>query len=893
MIKGVIEFFRRLFLLPKRTELETGLDEEIRFHIEHQIEKNLRAGMTPKDARQQAMLRFGGVERIKEDTRDQFRSPFLENFVRDLRYAGRALRRAPGFTAVVIVTLGLSLGATTAMFSIVNGIVLRPLPYPNQERLIELVHQAPGFDLDELFASPAIYFAYRDYSRTFESVGLWDWDDSPVTVTGSGQPEAIESVEVTYEVLPILGANPILGRTFNAADDRAGSTPTAILSYGYWKRRFGESNPLGRTLIVDGVPRQIIGVLPQWFRFFDYSADIFYPRQPIRSEAAFPSFDGRGIARLKPGVTLHQANADVERMIPILTKEFGRAGTRWDQGRFGPKLRWLKDTVVGNLNDTLWLLLGTIGLLLLIACANVSNLVLVRAQVRQRELAIRTALGAGSADIARVVFAESAILGFAGGSLGVVVAYLSLPLLLKLGSSDLPQVMTVKIDPTVLLVTVGISLIATLLLAFLPLIHFARPRIQLTNAMESGRSITEGRETNWARHLLLIAQVALALLLLIGSGLMIRTFVRLRQVDPGFSDPQNVLTFQMTIPITEMSDQDEAALRSRLLRMQHAIVENFAVLPGVQAAAFSSFSDGLPLDGDGRQTGFCFQTKAKIECANTLKETQFVSPHFFEALKTPLIAGRSFNWNDVDREQKVVLISENLARAQWGSINAALGKQVADDTSGPWYEIVGVVKDVHHNGLNQPPPETVIYPAVGSDTASFILRSKRIGTTGFLDEIRRAVWSVDKDLTLANVRTLGELYQRSLARTAMTLQLLSITGTMAFVLGLLGVYGIVSFAISQRRREIGIRLALGAEHRGIRQMFVKRALVLVVIGISIGLCVATGLTRLMQSQLFGISPLDPLTHLAVALLVVAAATLASYVSAQRATLLNPVEILKA
>ena len=243
MTKGVIEFFRRLFLLPKRTELETGLDEEIRFHIEHQIEKNLRAGMTPDDARRQAMLKFGGVERIKEDTRDQFRSPFLENFIRDLRYAGRALWRVPGFTAVVIVTLGLSIGATTAMFSIVNGIVLRPLPYPSQERLIELVHQAPGFDLDQLFAGPAIYFTYRDHSRTFESVGLWDWDDSPVTVTGSGQPEAIESVEVTHEVLPILGANPILGRTFNVADDRAGSTPTAILSYGYWKRRFGGSNP--------------------------------------------------------------------------------------------------------------------------------------------------------------------------------------------------------------------------------------------------------------------------------------------------------------------------------------------------------------------------------------------------------------------------------------------------------------------------------------------------------------------------------------------------------------------------------------------------------------------------------------------------------------------------
>jgi predicted permease len=326
--------------------------------------------------------------------------------------------------------------------------------------------------------------------------------------------------------------------------------------------------------------------------------------------------------------------------------------------------------------------------------------------------------------------------------------------------------------------------------------------------------------------------------------------------------------------------------------MKHAILDRLAAVGGVESAGFSAFNDGLPLDGDGRSNSIFVEGRTPVDGVVSPKEIQFVSPHFFETLRTPLIAGRTFDWNDIYKDRRVVLVSENLARAEWGSASVALGKRIGQRRTGPWSEVVGVVKDVHHNGLSQPAPETVIFPVVPSDTASFVIRSARVGTIGFLEDLRKAVWSVNGNLSLASEQTLGDLYQRSMARTSMTLQLLAITGTMALLLGLIGIYGVVSYAISQRRREIGIRLALGAAQGEVRWMFVRHALVLVGIGVAIGLGAAVWLTRLMQSQLFGVSPLDPLTHLGVALALLAAAGLASYVSARRASALDPVEVLK-
>jgi predicted permease len=890
VIRLLVGAWQRLRSGRRRDELEAGLDEEIRFHVDRQTEKLVQAGLPAEEARRQALIRFGGIADVRESTRDQFRAGAIEDLLRDVRYAARALRRDPGFTTVATATLALGIGATTAMFSVVNGVLLRPLPYPEQDRLVELVHEAPGLGNGRILASPAVYFGYRDHSRTFEAVGLWDWDSSPVTVTGLGEPESVRSVEVTHEVLGMLGGDPALGRGFGPSDDVPGGAATAVVSHGYWRRRLGGVSPVGRTLVVNGVTREVIGVLPESFQFFDYPADIFYPMQLERSEARFPQSDGRGLARLKPGVTLERANDDVRRMIPLVNAEFGRSGRTLDRMGFGPDLRPLKEMIVGDLDDTLWLLMGTIVLLLLVACTNVANLVLVRTQSRRPELAVRTALGARWTDLARVVLAENAILGLAGGAIGLALARSSLPYLLALGADDLPYVMAVRVDLTVLASAVVVSALATFGFAAVPLVRLARPRAPLAASLGGGtRGIAEGREGNRTRHALLVVQVALALVLLVGCGLMVRTFVTLRQVEPGFQDASTVQTFQITLPA---GTADAVTEPGPIVRMQHAIAERLATVPGVRSAGFTSAQDGLPLDGDGRRSTVLVEGEPASETPLALKELQFASPGFFETMMTPLVAGRAFEWRDVYQGRPVALVSESFARSRWGSAGAAIGRRVSQRQAGPWLDVVGVVADVRHDGLDAPAPETLVLPPIARETATFVVRSERAGTPAFLDEVRRAVWAVNGSLSLAGVQTLGDLYERSMARTSMTLRLLAITGLLALLLGLVGVYGVVGYAIGQRRREIGLRIALGSGPGAVRCLFVRQALVLVAMGVAIGLPAAAVLTRLMESQLFGISPLDPATHLGVGLLLLAAGGLASYVSAHRATTLDPVEVLK-
>jgi putative ABC transport system permease protein len=893
MMRTLMELWRRLRSLPQRSAVEAGMDEEIRFHVEQQTEKNVRAGMAPDEARRQALIRFGAQQTVTESIRDEFRAVILEDLVRDIRCAARALRRAPGFTIAATLILALGIGATTAIFSVVNGVVLRPLPYPDQDRLVDLVHVVGSAGSARISGSPAVYFGYRDHGGVFDAVGHWDSDNSPATITGVSQPETVPSVEVTHEIPTMLGATPIAGRSFTQHDDVPGAAPTVMISYGYWQRRFGGVGGVGQTLVVDGVPREIIGVLPPWFRFFGHDAALFYPLQLNRSEATFPAGDGRGIALLKEGVTLEQANADVARIIPILDAEF--PGGDAAEMRFTPRLTWLKDGVVGNLDDTLWLLMGTIALLLAIACANVANLVLVRTQARVSELAVRSALGAGWAALARVVSSESVLLALVGGVVGLVLAYISLPLLLSFGNADLPQVMTVSIDSSVLLVALGATLVSALVFAWLPLFHFARPRRFGALALRGdGRGVTAGREKNRTRNLLIVVQVALALVLLVGAGLMARTFQTLRAIDPGFRDPESVQTFHLTIPAAALGEgaQSPDDARQRTVSMQRQVIVQVKEIPRVQDAGFSSSNDGLPLDGDGRTGPIYFEGRVTAGGLGSSVEQHVVSPGFFETLRTPLIAGRTFEWADVER-RGVVLVSENLARAEWGSPQAAIGERIAIDDDGPWFEIVGVAADFPQYSLEAAPPKTAIFPAMARNaTATFVVRTDRAGTAAFVEDLRKAVASVNGLLAPAEVRTLGEMYAQSMARTSMTLVLLATTGGMALLLGVIGVYGMVSYAVGQQRREISIRLALGAVHSDVRRAFVRDALFLVGAGVVVGLVAATGLTRFMASQLFGVSPLDVATHVTVALMLVGASGLASYLSAHRASTLDPAEVLK-
>jgi putative ABC transport system permease protein len=876
--------------MAQRARFERDLDEEIRFHVQRQTEDLIAVGVPPDEARRQALIRFGGVQSNKDHARDQRRGSRLAWLARDLQYAWRALWRAPGFTWVAVLILAIGIGATTAMFSIVNGVLLRPLPYPHHDRLIELVHTSAT--VTEILASPALYFGYRDNGRVFAAVGLWNWNDSPVTVSGMGEPESVPSVQVTHEVLSILGGTAVLGRTFRASDDAPGAPPPLILSHGYWQRRFGGADPVGRTLVVGGVPRQIVGVLPRSFRFFDYDADLYYPLRPDRAAARFPGFGGRGIARLKEGVTLAQANADAARVIAQVAQEFGRApaGTF----RITPALRPLKDSVVGDVGGTLWILLGTIALLLAIACADVANLLLVRTQARSAELIVRAALGAGWTAIARILVAESVLLSAAGGVAGLGVAYVSLPLLVRLGGDDLPGVMAVTIDATVLAVAFGATLLTSLVCALVPLVPLATRKLPLVGVLRaSGRVVVGARPANRIRQGLVVAQVAVALVLLIGAGLMTRTFVTLRTVDPGFHDPEGVLTFVVTLPRVR-AEATPVAARERMLRTQRAIAERLAHVAGVESVGFASGVDPLPLDGDGSIISILpyIDGRQPVDGVARAWESQRVAPGFFETMRTGIVAGRAFAWRDLDEGRSVMMVSESVARREWGSTAAAVGRRISPGPGDSGSEVIGVFQDVHHDGVAQPAAETVALPLAPGDTATYVVRSARVATPGFVSDLRTAVWAVDPSLSLARVRTLGELYANSMARTSMALTLLIATGIMALVLGLIGIYGVVSHAVSQRRNEIGVRLALGARQGDIRAMFVKQALILVLVGVAVGLGAASAVTRFLESQLFGVRPLDPATHVGVALVLAAVGVAASYVSARRGTTLDPATVLR-
>ena len=811
----------------------------------------------------------------------------------ELRQTIRRLFRAPGFTLTTALTLAIGIGATTAIFSVVNGILLKPLPFPESEQLVALRHQLPGLGRSDFAASPAIYFTYREHANVFESVALYTYNRA--SVTGTGEPEEVRRLLATHDLLGTLGVSPLLGRAFTAADDQEGNPPVVMLSYSYWQRRFGGADDaVGRALVVDGAPHEIIGVLPADFRFLEQPAEIAAPARPSRLFAFVPSFGERGIARLKPGVTLAEASADVRRMLPILYQTFpmvpGMTRPQLDEMGFGPSLRLLKDDVVGELDDVLWVLMGTIVMLLLVACANVANLALVQAETRAHELALRAALGAGRTTIARGLLLETALLGVVGGAIGLGLAAASLPQLLSFAAEELPDTLAVAIDARVLAFALTVSVGCGLLFGSMPVVKYAGPRISAVLST-AGRGYGASRERHRARNSLVIVQVALALVLLVASGLMIRSFAALRDVNPGFTAADEIQTFRISIP------QAMAPELGRVVRMQNALEERLAAVPGVDAVGFSSGE--LPLLSSGPISPFQREDRPDA-AAPILIDYRYVSPGFLPTLGTPVVAGRELEWSDYDDgARRVAAVSEALARREWGSTGGALGKRLRRGGNGEWLEIVGVVADVRHHGLDRPAPDTIYITSredlaqFASRSVEFFVRSNRVGTAGFLDDVQRAVWFVNADLPLGSVQTLGEIYRGSMARTSLTLVLLGITGAMSLLLGLVGIYGVISYVVAQRTRELGIRIALGARGGALQRMLLWHVLLLVGAGVALGIGGAALLTQLMESLLFGVTALDPATYVGVAVVLVVTGALAGYLPTRRATRIDPMAALRA
>ncbi len=809
----------------------------------------------------------------------------------------RRFIRTPLFTGLTVLTLAIGIGANTAIFSVVEGILLRPLPFYHSDELVAVDHTAPGVNLENAGAAPFLYFTYREDSKTFEDIGLWHTDTT--SLTGLAEPEEIRCLEMTPSILPILKVQALLGRTFSENDGNPSQPLTVMVTYGYWRSKFGgDPSLVGRTVTLDGRPREVIGVLPEGFRFLDTRPAVLLPIQLDRSKIFLGMFNYGALARLKPGTTVAQASADVSRMIPMAIARFpafpGFSAKMFEEARLGPLIRPLKQSLVGDLSRVLWVLMGTVGIVLLIACANVANLLLVRAEGRQHELAIRAALGADWRRIARELLLESLTLGAVGGILGLALAYGALAVLKSMAPANLPRIDEISIGGSVLLFTAAIALIASILFGMIPVLKYAGP--QLGTALRAGgRSVSESRDRHRARSVLVIVQVALALVLLVSSGLMIRTFQALRNVEPGFVRPQNVQTLRVSIP--ESAAKDPQAV----VRMEQNIRDRIAEIPGVESVGFTTV---LPMDGGGWHDPIFAEDHVYTEGQiPPLRLYKFVSPGLLETMGNRLIAGRELTWSDAYDKHPVAMVSENLARELWKEPQSAIGKRIRDNLKAPWREVVGVVSDEREDGLNQKAPTIVLWPVLmdhfsGDEVSvrrsiAFAIRSQRTGSSGFVTEISRAVWSVNPNLPLAGVRTLQEIYDRSLARTSFTLVMLALAGGMALLLGIAGIYGVMSYSVSQRTREIGIRIALGARNEEVIRMFVSHGARLVGVGILFGLIAAVALTRVMSSLLFNVNPGDPLTYGVVCAGLVVAAVAASYVPALRATSVDPVEALRA
>jgi predicted permease len=800
------------------------------------------------------------------------------------------------FTLIAVFTLALGIGANTAIFSVVRGVLLKPLPYDQPESLVGVWLRAPGIGIPDLNLSPSWYLVFREEGRVFQDIGLWG--GGAVSVTGSGEPERVQTLSVTDGTLTLLHVNPVLGRTLSAEDDSPKSPERVLLAHAYWQRKFG-SDPavIGKSVTVDGRPREIVGVLPAGFRFLNQNPQLVLPFRFNRTELHVGNFSYQGIARLKPGMSIEQANADVTRLIPIVPERFpmpkGFTRKMLDDVKISANVRPLSVDVIGDIGRVLWVLLGTVGLVLLIACANVANLFLVRAEARQQELAIHAALGAGSRRIAWELLSESLALALAGGLVGLGLSYAGLRVLVANAPAGLPRLTEIGIDPLVLLFTLGISLVAGLLFGLLPVLKFATPH--LASALkEGGRLSSAGRERHRARNGLVVAEIALAVVLLVASGLMIRTFQAMRQVFPGFVRPEEVLTVRVSIPDTLIPDDEQA------IRTHEQIVRKIEQIPGVRSVGVSN---SITMDGfDSNDPIFVEDFPPQGDKLPPLRRFKWTAQNYFQTMGNPIVAGREMTWADVYSHASVVLISENFAREFWKEPAAAIGKRIRQTPNNPWRTIIGVVGNERDNGVVRPETSMIYWPLLidnyynnktfAQRNLAYAIRTDRTGSPTLLKEVQQAVWTVNGNLPIASVRTLDQIRAGSMAQTSFALVMLGIAAAVALLLGVVGIYGVIAYVAQQRTKEIGIRMALGAASRDVSALFVRHGIVLAGIGIVCGLVAAALLTRAMSTLLFGVSAYDPLTYGAVALALGGTALLASYLPARRAARVDPAEALR-
>jgi predicted permease len=869
--------------LVQARALDRDLQEEIDAHLEEATSEFAQQGLSAAEARRAALLSFGGISQTQQLHREVRAFPWLDQ----IRFAWRAARcglgRNPGSSTTAVLTLALGIGATTAVFSVVYGVLLKPLPFQEPDRLVALYLVTPATERDSL--PGAAYFTFRENGRAFEDIGLWQ--GANVSVIRNSTPEQVPARRVTDSTLSLLGVRAQLGRLFLAEDGNPGAPLRVILTHGYWQDAFGGSpDAVGQSLVIDSRPYEIIGVLPASFRWLGANPRILLPIQLDRANTRIGVFAFNGLARLKSDVTITQANDDVARMIPLIAKQFplmpGLTQEMWDAVGLAPNVRPLAEVVIGDMSRPLWILLGTVAIVLLMAWANVANLLLVRTEGRQRELAVRGALGASRGRIAADLLAESLVLGLTGGALGILFAQAGVAWLWTMAPAALPRVADIRIDGVVLLVTLVTSVATSVVFGFIPVLKSRAFNADLLK--EAGRS-TDPPGRHRTRNTLAVVQITFALVLLVVSGLMARTFIAMRQVEPGFVRPAELQTFGITLPAALIRDPP------RVLETFEQIAARLKQVAGVQSV-------GL---GVIRMDGFAAKAPVFVEGrpVSGLPPVGFIrsiGPGYFETMGNRVLAGRTITRADIAQLRRVAVVSENLARQYWNRPANAIGGRIRLFDGVPWTEIVGVVGDERADGLNHPAPRLVYLPMANEESVSrsmtYVVRSTRTGTPGFFLELQQAVWSIAPTVPLAEAKTVEDIQAASMSQTSFGLVMLGLAASVALVLALVGIYGVVSYIAAERTHEIGIRMALGAQRRDVRRLLLRHGLLLALVGIALGTGAAMLVTPIMSALLYGVSPTDPVTYAAVAIALGGVTLLATYLPARRASRLSPTIALR-
>jgi putative ABC transport system permease protein len=879
------QLWRRLLFYARRNRFDRELEEEMRFHLEMKAEENLAAGISPEEARYAARRQFGNQTLLQEVSRDMWVVKSIETLFQDLRFGIRMLLKHKGFTVVATLTLALGVGANTAIFSLVNTVLLRPLPFQEADRLMMLgaVDARKNGGLSSI--SYPNFVDWRAQSGSFERLAAFRVRN--FTFTGSDEPARLNGVVASAELFTLLGVEPTLGRSFRTEEDNAGAS-VVIISHGLWRRRFN-SDPqvIGRNITLDNRSHTVVGVAPAGFQFpiaaepADLWTTIAYDAtgdDPMTAQRGLGYL--RVIGRLKPGVNITQAQAEMDGIARRLERQYPDDNAHW-----GPRLVPALEQLVGGVRRPLLILFGAVGCVLLIACANVANLLLARATARRREIALRAALGASRGRILRQMLTESALLALAGCVCGWLLALGCLETLLSLIPENIPRLQEIRLDGRVFGFTLMVSLLTGVIFGLAPALQGAKT--ELTETLKEGGRSGEGARGASVRSALMIAEVAIALVLMVGAGLLLNSFWRLLQVNPGF-DPQQALTFRLSLPDSKYSPPQAVAFFEQL----QARLQN---LPGARGA---SVTFALPFSKSGIVTSLDIEGRPVAPGDRPDIDCQIVLPEYFRTMGIRLIEGRDFNARDDLNARPVAIINETLARRFFPNEDP-LGKRIRPDIAGgpeapPIREIIGVVNDVRYRSLTADvPPEVYMpYPQLSVTTGMWIALRTDVDARGLISAARTEVRALDKELPVFEVKTLDQYVSGAVAPQRFSALLLSLFACLSLLLTAVGLYGVISYSVTQRTHEIGVRRALGAQTHDVLKLVLKQGMKLTLIGVLLGLGGALALTRLLQTLLFGVSVTDPLTFAVIVLLLIAVALLACWVPARRAAKVDPMTALR-